>query len=97
LRDDLKFLVPLVKQAQKMLDLKSIRVFGSFARGDFTQSSDVDLAFEFNKRDDERWVKFKLWVADDFRSLRFFDLLDLNEVDETFYKSIISEGVILYE
>ena len=80
-----------------MLDLKCIRVFGSFARGDYTQTSDVDLAFEFHERNDEKWIEFKLWVDEEFKSLRFFDLLDLSEVDETFYKSIISEGVIINE
>lgn len=97
MRDDLRFLIPLLKQARQSLDLKSIRVFGSFARGDYSQSSDVDLAFDFYTRNDNDWVNFKLWVNDDFKSLRHFDLMDISDVAEELKNSILSEGIILYE
>jgi len=74
---------------------KNIILFGSRARGDFRQNSDIDIVvdLDLNFRD-----KRKLREKIDFiAGLYSVDLIFLNEVDKSFRDKILNEGKNLYE
>ena len=93
---DKKFFEPIVSKAIELIDPHRIILFGSFARGDFKSKSDIDIAFKFSAPRGS-WLLFKSWVDESFSSLREIDLINLDEADEVIKKSIMDEGVILYE
>lgn len=90
------FFDPIIEKAKKELNPSRILLFGSFARADARDNSDIDLAFEFNANENS-WVRFKLWVEEEFDSLREFDLIDLKKIDASFLKVIQTEGIVIYE
>lgn len=90
------FFKPLIDKAVELVAPKKIILFGSFARGDQKEKSDIDLAFEFDQRP-ENWPVFKSWVDDDFQTLRELDLVILDEADDSIVESIQKEGIIIYE
>lgn len=90
------FFAPLIAKVCELLNPSKIVLFGSFARGDQKEASDIDLAFKFSA-DDKSWSVFKFWVEDELKTLRELDLVNLDEADESIVKSVEKEGVTLYE
>jgi uncharacterized protein len=90
------FFNPLIEKAKELIAPSKITLFGSFARGDEREKSDIDLAFKFDGGQ-ESWTQFKSWVEDDFKTLRELDLVNLDEADESIVKSVKKEGITLYE
>lgn len=87
----------IIKKAQEELNPKRIWVFGSRARGDFRQNSDIDLAFEISLDKEVEWINFKLWVEEEAQTLLSFDLVNFSTAQEKLKKSIFSEGILIYE
>ncbi len=50
--DILAFLKNNYSFLQNKFNIKSLELFGSFARGDYNKNSDIDLLVEFNKTPD---------------------------------------------
>lgn len=73
--------------------IKKLILFGSRARGNYHESSDVDLAVSGGDFDQFYWdVQEKTW------SLLQFDLIDLSRpVSEELREEIERDGVIIYE
>lgn len=90
------FFVPLIEKAIELISPKRIVLFGSFARGDESAKSDIDLAFEFNA-DRLKWLEFKNWVLENFKTLRDIDLVDLNIAENKLKEVVRKEGIVLYE
>ena len=90
------FFNPLIEKACELISPQKIILYGSFARGDQQEKSDIDLAFEFDS-DFDNWILFKAWVEDEFKTLRHLDLIDMKKADESLLASIKKEGVIIYE
>lgn len=90
------FFTPLINKAIELIHPSKIILFGSFARGDQGEKSDIDIAFDF-KGYEENWIFFKSWVEDDFMTLRELDLVDLKEADESIIESVKNEGITIYE
>lgn len=90
------FFTPLIDKACELIDPNRIILFGSFARGDQKDKSDIDLAFKFHA-DQKQWNIFKSWVEDDFQTLREIDLVNLDEADDSIINSVEQEGIIIYE
>ena len=68
-------------------------LFGSRARGDCRERSDIDLAIQ---GDDT--LRFSLDVEEKVPTLLFFDVVDLDSsVQPELLESIKREGIILYE
>ena len=68
-------------------------MFGSRARGDNKERSDIDLAVSGGDI-----TEFRLAVDDEIRTLLMFDVVDLDgHVQKTLSDSIEKEGIILYE
>jgi predicted nucleotidyltransferase len=90
-------LKPSVRQAVIALaqeyGLKKVILFGSRARGDNRERSDIDLAVQGGDT-----VRFALDVEEKAPTLLFFDVVNLDQpVQPELLESIKREGIILYE
>lgn len=94
---DQRFFEPLIQKAKELIDPERIILFGSFARGDFGDKSDIDLAFKFDQVKQDKWAFFKDWVSENFKTLRDFDLVNIDEADQSVRESVQKEGKVLYE
>lgn len=80
-------------QLAKKNSVEKVILFGSRARGDFKERSDIDLAFHGGHSS-----HFVLDVDEMTSTLLEFDIVDLDmPVKEELLESIKSEGVVLYE
>ena len=77
----------------KQYDVRRLILFGSRARGDYKERSDIDLAFSGGKA-----AYFMLDVDEKTSTLLEFDIIDLDKpVMNELLESIRREGIILYE
>ena len=82
----------IITQAKKY-QIQKVILFGSRARGDNKEKSDIDLAVTGGNV-----TEFRLAVDDEVRTLLMFDVVNLDElVQKPLLQSIEHEGVILYE
>ena len=82
-----------LRNLAKSCKVKRVILFGSRARGDYSQTSDIDLAVSGGDV-----VRFSLDVEEEISTLLFFDVVDLDgPVQEELLASIYREGKILYE
>ncbi len=73
--------------------IQRVLLFGSRARGDFSPTSDIDLAIEGGD-----YVSFTLDVEETTSTLLKFDVVNLNgPVQPELLDSIQKEGIVLYE
>lgn len=80
-------------QLAKENRVEKVVLFGSRARGDFKECSDIDLAFRGGCSS-----HFALDVDEMTSTLLEFDIVDLDKpVRKELLESIKSEGVVLYE
>ena len=72
-----------------------IYLFGSYARGDATEASDIDLRID---KGNIRGLQFAKLLGDLEDTLgKKIDLISTSGMDEDFRKAIASEEVLLYE
>ena len=77
----------------KQYGVEKLYLFGSRARGDYKERSDIDLAFIGGDAS-----RFILAMDEDTYTLLSFDVVDLGKpVQEELLESIRREGVLLYE
>lgn len=82
----------IIAFAQKN-NVKQVFLFGSRARGDFKERSDIDLAFRGGNSS-----SFILDVDEDTTTLLEFDIIDLDKpIQQELLESIRQEGVLIYE
>jgi predicted nucleotidyltransferase len=69
--------------------IKSLAIFGSYARKDQTEESDLDLMVEFNGKIGLRFID----LADEIESIIGFkvDLISKRGIKDKYYKSISSD------
>ena len=91
------FLKRIIAAACDDLNVMNIWIYGSRARGDNEPTSDYDLAFEIPSDKITKWVPFKLHFEEAANTLLEIDLVDIGSVDSELKKSILTEGVLLYE
>lgn len=84
----------LLQQAEKTLNLRRVWLFGSRARGDARDDSDIDLAFEHDSRP-EAWADFVNSAIDQAPVLLDLDLVDLGSADPGLRERILREGKLL--
>lgn len=73
--------------------LNTVILFGSRARNDFKERSDIDLAVSGGDI-----AAFMLDIEEDVNTLLFFDIVNLDgPADQELLKSIHREGVLIYE
>lgn len=82
----------IVEYAQKY-EVERVVLFGSRARGDFKQKSDIDLAFYGGDA-----TKFTLSVDEDTYTLLEFDIVDMSSCkNKELMDSIKRDGKVIYE
>lgn len=87
-------------------NISMIILYGSVARNDYTEESDIDIAIILKKEiDDYTKEQFINWSSDmDFRYDRVFSIIDIKESNIQqwgdilpFYKNVKEEGIILWK
>ena len=87
-------------------NITAIILYGSVARNDATEESDVDIAIIIKEEmDDDIKNKFISWAADlDLRYDRVFSIIDIKEENMKkwgkvlpFYQNVQKEGIILWK
>lgn len=77
----------------KYHDIERVILFGSRARGDHAERSDIDLAVNGMDFDGFYWD-----IKENTHSLLMFDLVDLNQkISDELRKEIQREGIVIYE
>ena len=77
----------------KEYDVDKLILFGSRARGDYKERSDIDLAFIGGDAS-----RFIIDIVEETNTLLLFDIVDMSrEVQKELQNAINSEGVVLYE
>lgn len=80
-------------QLAKQNNVKRVILFGSRARGDYKERSDIDIAFRGGNSS-----SFILSVDEETSTLLEFDVIDLDKpVREDLLQSIVEEGILIYE
>ena len=88
-REVLEQIITLAKECK----IEKIILFGSRARGDFKQASDIDLAVSGGDV-----ARFTADIEEKVSTLLLFDIVDLGaSVQQALLDSITQEGKILYE
>lgn len=86
--------------------ISMIILYGSVARGDATQESDIDIAIVVRSQmDDVTKRRFLGWAADmDIRYERVFSIVDIQEDHMKkwgdvlpFYRNVKEEGIVLWK
>ena len=86
-------------------NISMIILYGSAARNEATDESDIDIAIILKKQvDHETKQQFFRWVADlDMRYDRVFSIVDIQENMEKwgsvlpFYQNVRKEGIVLWK
>lgn len=87
-------------------NISMIILYGSVARGDATQESDIDIAIVVRSQmDDVTKRRFLSWAADmDIRYERVFSIVDIQESNMMkwedvlpFYRNVRKEGIVLWK
>ena len=82
-----------IKELAKKYDIKQVILFGSRARGDYRDRSDIDLAVLGGKVD-----LFSVAVDEETSTLLKYDIVNLDgSVQRELLDSIEKEGILLYE
>lgn len=86
-------------------NMSAVILYGSIARGDATDESDIDIAIVIKKEmDNQTKRRFISWTADmDIRYGRVFSIIDIQEENMKkwestlpFYQNIRKEGIVLW-
>ena len=82
-----------IRNLAQKYDIEKVILFGSRARGDFKERSDIDLAFYGGNSS-----RFILAVDEETPTLLQFDVLDLDKpIQAELLDSIKREGMVIYE
>ncbi len=74
-------------------DIEKVILFGSRARGDHAERSDIDIAVLGGNFDGFYWD-----IQENIRSLLMFDIVDLNQkISDELKEAIEEDGIVLYE
>lgn len=71
-----------------------IYLFGSYARGQDTSTSDIDIAVDTGRRLDLREWQFLWNLLDALPTVQKIDLVDMYRIPETMRQGILKEGIV---
>jgi CRISPR-associated protein Cmr1 len=86
----------LVQRAVAEVNPQKIFVFGSRVRGDFHDTSDIDIAFLLDEASSS-WARFATNEPERIQTLLNVDLVNLNEAGQDLLDYILDKGVIIYD
>lgn len=86
-----------LKKLEALNFIEKIYLFGSRARGDHKERSDIDLAIVCPKASEKDWQK-AMDIIEDADTLLKIDCLRLDEkTSPNLKEAILKEGIVLYE
>ena len=91
------YLVALLPLFQVFPDAQRVILFGSRARGDHQERSDIDLAVYAPDMDIVTWNNLCLSITDNSKTLLPIDLIWLQQASAGLAKRIQREGVVVFE
>ena len=77
--------------------VEKVILFGSRARGDEQERSDIDIAVVGPEITRKEWLEMRVYMEEDAETLLFIDLIRFETAPDQMKDSIVKEGVILYE
>lgn len=81
----------------KKENIDKVILFGSRARNDYKNNSDIDLAIIFNSNDNDNYIKL-LTKLEELNTLFKFDVIDYNKITNTTLKQEIDkDGITIYQ
>ena len=104
-RESRQIILRAAKKIVKECQPKKIILFGSYAYGEPTEDSDVDLLIikDTDKRPIDRWIEVKRLLRDITRSLPVSPLVytekeieERNAIKDFFIEEIFEKGEVLY-
>lgn len=95
LREVPLFLQVLIRDARVLCKVERVIVYGSRARGDGTELSDWDIAFDVPADQKISWLKFSSEIPERAETLLKVDAVDLNEVPQSLKIEILRDGIQL--
>ena len=82
-----------IRSLAQKYEVRKVILFGSRARGDFREKSDIDLAVQGGD-----FIRFMLDVNEETSTLLSFDIINLDEeIMSELRESIEKEGKVIYE
>jgi predicted nucleotidyltransferase len=87
----------IAERFSRIPHVEKVISFGSRARGDEEERSDIDLAVVGPDITRDEWREMRDYVGEKARTLLFIDLLRFEHAPPDLQESIIKEGVTLYE
>ena len=69
-------------------------LYGSRARGDFKEGSDIDIALDMGSKIDSSLISNITWDLEDSDLPIFFDIVDFSKMTENMKKNILKDGVV---
>lgn len=85
-----------IEKIKKLPFVQEIILYGSRARGDHSETSDIDLAINCPTASNEDWLAL-LEIVDTADTLLKIDCVRLDEVDANLKENIHHEGKKIYE
>ncbi|MCX7120488.1 MAG: nucleotidyltransferase domain-containing protein [Gammaproteobacteria bacterium] len=88
----------IISFLQSKMKLRLLILYGSYASGDATPQSDIDLAFMA----DEEIEPFSLWwdISQELAAImnvKSIDLVDIKKIDDVFRFIIVSTGEVIFQ
>ncbi len=81
----------------KNFGVKKVILFGSRARGDYRNNSDIDLAFIFDNNDKDNFIKMQAKL-EELNTLYKFDVIDFNTLkNDKFKEEILKDGIVIFD
>lgn len=90
------FLKEAISRAVREVNPFRVYAFGSRVRGDFHQTSDIDLAFDLDEKS-SNWPRFSLEEPDRIRTLLSVDLVNLNDASSELRHYILTNRIVIYD
>ena len=78
-------------------DLQEVILFGSRARGRFTEGSDVDLAIDTGSEIENRWLAEARGVINEFRAVYQVDVVDFQAASDVLREMISNDAIEAFE
>ena len=86
----------LIIQLSSIPEIEKVVLFGSRARGDADERSDIDLSIEAPNASQSLWLDI-LDVVEEANTLLLFDIIRFDEASDILRTRIDTEGISLYE
>lgn len=91
-----KIISEITERFKRYPHVEKVILYGSRARGDEEDRSDIDIAVSGPVTDDE-WRGMRDYIEEEARTLLAVDIVRLEKVSDKIKNSIDREGVTLYE